>query len=124
MKKIIIISIVFVIILICVIILIHGIYVKTNPEKYWNLGACEMYEEFLGLYFNGNIEAKYLDEEHHLNKTIEVKGIKIDIGLDISGLYEFIIIGDSLLKKQDENSVAVYRNNEHIRTFSVDFNCK
>jgi len=100
-----------------------GLYIRTHKEEYRLSAICKMYEEFKAKEISGIIQKKFKDEDHHLNEMIIINNEKIDIGLDKSGIYDFIIQGDSIEKKAGSDKVDVFRNDTILITFSVDFGC-
>jgi hypothetical protein len=102
----------------------YGIYIRTHFEEYRNKAACEMFDEFKNRTIHGFVNAKYLDENHHLNETIEVKGEKIMMTHDISGFYDFIQIGDSINKEMNKSDIRIIRNEVFVRSFEIDFGCR
>jgi hypothetical protein len=106
-----------------VIFLVIGLSIKMNFKNYRNSALCEEYEEFKSMSYQGLVNKKYMNSSEHMNKKNDINAneIDIDIDLDNSGLYDFIILGDSIDKASDSNIVSIFRNSTKIATFEIDF---
>lgn len=77
--------------------------------------------------FNGILVNKFIDKDNHLYKTISLlsnnRTTKILIPQrDISKLYDYLMPGDSLIKKQGSLIVNTYRKG-NLKMFKIDFEC-
>jgi len=111
-------------IIVFIVLLCIALYIKTHPDEYKNKALCEMFEEFKAILINGIISKKYKDKHHHLNEAFEVGIQKIDIGLDITGFYDYININDSIFKEAGSSKIILYRQGENPKEFEIDFGCK
>jgi len=74
--------------------------------------------------FNSIVINKYIDKENHGYNTCLFKNkdntIKFIFGFDRSGLFEYIEIGDSIIKPSGDSLVIVKRN-EIVKEFMLDY---
>lgn len=106
------------------LILVSIVLVATfNSEKYHNKARCEIYERILQENFSGIITMKFKNPNSHLRPTIEVHEKRFDIHLDKSGFYDFVMVGDSLIKEKGNPAISIYRNGEYLKTFILDYEC-
>lgn len=89
--------------------------------------ACYAQKYFNSLELEGVVINKFLDKENHLIKTLEVnsnsKIIRIFLTRDKSGLYEYILIGDSILKSNESLKCSIKRV-DTTKEFIIDFGCQ
>ncbi len=100
-----------------------ALYFHINDSELRNKATCEEYYEYLNLEFYTSLQGKFLDTNSHMRPTIKVNDIEIDVSLDNFGLYESILIGDSLVKVRSNPEIKVYRDSVLINTFKIDFGC-
>ncbi|MEX2409798.1 MAG: hypothetical protein WD607_00260 [Candidatus Paceibacterota bacterium] len=75
-------------------------------------------KEILDLYenkeYSGIIINKYIDLEEHMNKKIIIKGEYVDRTIlfnnESSGVFDFLQIGDSIIKKSESLEIQVFRD--------------
>lgn len=107
-----------------VVLLIVGLWIRLNPDEYRNRAVCELFAEFKTSSFNGVVEKKFLDEEHHLHEAIFVDNQEHHFNHDKSGFYTFIQEGDSIIKKEGSESVVIYRQGKMVEQYEIDFGCQ
>lgn len=95
-----------------------------SSSNYQNKVVCDTYEVFLDIEFSNIVEDKYLDQKHHMNRTIKINNREIIFTLDESGFYEFVNEGDSLSKEKGNPKIEVYRQGQYIRAFKIDLGCE
>lgn len=87
----------------------------------------EAYKLLESKEIKGIMISKYLDKANHAFKTIELRtNISVEkwvIDADKSGLYQYILEGDSLVKQSDSYEVRLYRDGVYNRTFIMDYKC-
>jgi len=94
-----------------------------NSEKSHNKVRCELYDQILQESFSDIITRKFKNPNSHLRPTIEVHEKIIDIHLDTSGFFEFVIVGDSLVKESGNPKICIYRDGKFIKEFTLDYEC-
>lgn len=78
---------------------------------------------------NGTVEKKYIDEEEHLHRIVELKNLNpsekvleiLSLTLDSSGLYETIKVGDTL--KNDSWSINFQINSDTTIRLNYGVDC-
>lgn len=87
---------------------------------------CELSSKFKKSEYNGVVIDKYLDQKNHRTKTITIKVNESNIDLilprDTSSFFDFIVLGDSLFKEEQQNFIGVYRK-DSLKTFKIYFGC-
>ena len=83
-------------------------------------------EQFFNTEYEGVVNKKFKDKENHAAKTLIIKG-KTEKKIfrkyrDISGLYEYSQVGDSIKKEKGTAKVKITRGDRDT-TFILDFNC-
>lgn len=75
--------------------------------------------------YAGIIKKIYIDRYEHDTKTIVLNENYVNIltiwDLDRSGIYEFVKVGDSIVKRVNTYQVDVYRSDSLIKTFEIDY---
>ncbi len=97
------------------------------PDFFANNGCHTLTERMRAARFCGIVDEKYLDKKSHMDETIIVNNKKSEIMMiipnELSGLYEFIEVGDSIFKEKE--SMECYIKRESItKRFEIDFGCK
>lgn len=76
---------------------------------------------------NGVVSSKYIDSKNHNKPTIEVKqgsrNEKFQFTNEKSGFYNFINVGDSILKESGELEVSVFTKVDTTATM-LNYGCK
>jgi hypothetical protein len=83
-------------------------------------------EQYLNAEYNGVVSNKFKGKENHAAKTLIIKG-KTEKKFfrkyrDISGLYEYVRVGDSIYKPNGSLDVKVIRGKRDT-IFSIDLEC-
>jgi hypothetical protein len=112
----------FIVLVPIVIVVLWGI--KHIPSQ------SELCKQGVELYsnknFRGKVLRKFIDKENHNNKTVIIKENEsekiIFLDADIGGVYEYISIGDNLMKNKGELFVSINRNNLDT-IFNLKFRC-
>ena len=102
--------------------LIFFVYqIKTQPK------CSEYYEQEKEISLNGAVTDKYNDKKNHNFPTVLINenGKQLDYTLqgDSSGLFEFLVISDSIKKKKGFNEYLVLRSGKKY-LFLLDYGCK
>ena len=108
-----------------ILVIIGGVwFVNTreySDEDYFK--AVKMYKRNT---YEGRVLDKYIDKRYYEYITLmEYYKIKTTISMDleISGLYDYIKVGDSLIKKSGEMQVRIIRESENLDTiYQMQFN--
>lgn len=83
-------------------------------------------ELYKGHFFKGIVKEKYIDKENHMNKTVIIKNKTFEktiyLDADIGGVYDYIVVGDSIEKKEGELFVRISRQNKDT-IINFKFNC-
>jgi hypothetical protein len=84
----------------------------------------QQYKKEKGIYYNGVVTKKFINSEEHNYKTVLLNnGQELWMNWDLSGLYEFIEINDSIMKNSGSYAVKVYRDSlEYI--YVIDYGCE
>ena len=107
----------------CAIILIFGLYIRFNWDKYKMKSKCLMYEQFVETSINGSVKRKYQDKNHGLKEKVQINDLVISVFLDSSGFYDFVQPGDSVVKDVGVGLIEIYRNDSSMKQFTIDFGC-
>lgn len=103
-----------------IFVLCFFIYHFKSPEILIN----EKYAKDILRNIDGVIVDKYLDEKNHMHKTCLIREkddtVKFIFDFDKSGLFNFLSIGDSILKPIGDSTVIVKRNRT-IRKFTLKY---
>jgi hypothetical protein len=83
-------------------------------------------EQYFNAEYKGVVNKKFKDKENHAAKTLIIKG-KTEKKIfrkyrDISGLYEYARVGDSIYKPKRSLKVKVIRE-EKETVFTIDLEC-
>jgi hypothetical protein len=104
---------------------ITGIIIFFLSQPSDNEICVQQYSKEKTVFYNDIVSAKYLDQLNHNSKIIEFKNKKrkINMDWDLSGLYEFIELNDSIVKDSGSYAVKVYRDSlEYI--YVIDYGCE
>jgi predicted house-cleaning noncanonical NTP pyrophosphatase (MazG superfamily) len=85
------------------------------------------YSELRSESYIGIVTKKYVDKDEHYFITVEIK-LKDEITSwildnDKSGLYDYLKIGDSIVKKNGTYKVRIYRKSKVDTVFILDYGC-
>lgn len=84
-------------------------------------------KKYVNKKYNGIINRKFKDKENHALPTliIKEKNQRKIFGSfrDISGLYEYSQVGDSIIKEKESLKIKIIRDNKDT-IFKLDFNCQ
>ncbi len=101
-----------------------GVFYFLQPSK---KELCQnAFKSMKQIEYDGIVVKKYIDPNHSVptfiirknNSVIEIADFR-----DLSGLYEYLKVRDSVVKKRDDNSVYVYRFDSRMATFKIDYGC-
>lgn len=95
----------------------------TGSDMYHNNARCRVYRNFLQDSFSETMINKYNDPHNHMKPTIAFNEKEICVSLDISGFYDFVMTGDSLVKVKEDSNIIIFRNGEFLKSFTLDFGC-
>lgn len=88
--------------------------------------VCQLSDDFKKSEYKAVLVDKYIDAKNHQTKTIlfEVNNKEVSLILprDTSSFFEYIQIGDTLLKMESDNFVEVCRGNSK-KKFKIYFGC-
>jgi hypothetical protein len=118
-------STLFIVLLLIVPIIIIAIWLFSGKDL---KDICEEdYNYLIDLEFIGVVNKKYIDNQNHGAKTLDIlatEGItKWPIAADRSGCYEYLSINDSIVKEIGSYDVFVYRNQVLDTIFKIDYKC-
>lgn len=93
-----------------------------------NQPSClESYIKEKEIHFNGIITKKFIDKKNHNYPMIQIlnKGTSLDYNLihDLSGVFDFVIEGDTIVKKKGTNTIVV-KGVFKDTLFVLDYGCK
>jgi len=77
---------------------------------------------------SGVVEKVFINTRNHNYKTVEIfnnneTSLVVVLDRDYSGLFEYLIPGDSIYKNENNREVIIIRN-DTTATFILDFGCK
>ena len=103
------------------------IRIITFPSRHYKM-MCELNEEFKIYNISGKVCKKWHDEKNHMYEKISVQDERsrvtdYTLANDLSGLYGYLSVGDSIHKPSGTLRTLVVRGNEE-RYFTIDFGCK
>jgi hypothetical protein len=110
--------------LIWLIVIVIIIIIIESTQK-----PCSYYlEQELQTEYYGKVIDKYIDMEEHGYKTVVLKRRDVTFtelyNSDVSGLFEYLMVNDSIVKKQGSNDIYIYRNSSLDTVFTLDYGCK
>jgi hypothetical protein len=77
----------------------------------------------------GIVLEKYNDLKNHYNPTLEIESVNgethktVLLLNDRSGCFDYILVGDSIIKPTGSLEVNIYRN-DSLKVFYLDYGCK
>lgn len=104
---------------------ITGVIIFFVSQPSDNKICIQQYKKEGSISYKGRVIARYLDKANHNSKIIEVssKNNKVNLDWDLSGLYDFIEVNDSIVKDRGSYEVHVYRNSDEYK-FVIDYGCE
>jgi len=86
--------------------------------------SCTIAKDFKRMEYSGIVLKKYIDQKNHRFRTITFKQGASDIVLskDTSQLYVFVNVGDSIVKKRNDDYLTLFRASK-VYTFKIYFGC-
>ena len=89
---------------------------------------CNHFKSLRNVTYNGVVINKFIDSTQHNYPTVVIRQIdnsiyKFDLTHDKSGLYGFLLIGDTLVKRKGSYNINVSRY-EMEKTFELDYGCE
>lgn len=111
--------------ILAILIVIGGVwFIKTR--EYSDEDYIEVVKMYKRNTYKGRVLDKYMDSRYYEYITLlEIYNIKTTISMDleVSGLYDFIQVGDSIIKKSGELQVRIIRESENLDTiYQMKFN--
>lgn len=101
-----------------VFLLIYSLFIPS--------GLCQLTIDFKKANYQGVLIDKYIDRENHGTKTLIIKvkdeNIALILPRDTINLFEYVLIGDTITKKIDEDYIIVSRNNTRKKA-KIYFGC-
>lgn len=93
-----------------------------------NQKSCRDYfEEEKSICFDGVITNKFVDKNEHNYPILIIDGndetIRYNMTSDLSGLFDFVEIGDEIIKEKGFNQISVKRDIKKV-VFFLDYGCK
>lgn len=91
---------------------------------------CDAYDQFLSISLNGVVNQKYIDYSQHSYKTIIYKNFedsafkKVLFDFDLSGLYDYINVTDTIYKEAHNDSIFKLTNGKRVLISKADFGCE
>ncbi|MBU1012595.1 MAG: hypothetical protein KKG99_06295 [Bacteroidetes bacterium] len=93
------------------IAVVFFIYHFRSPSNIRN----EKFKRDVRIEFNGHVIGKYIDINNHNYKICLIQSntdtIRFLLNFDISGLFNYANVGDSIIKNKDESKIVIIRNN-------------
>ena len=90
-----------------VIAIIFFIYYFQFPSKVRK----ETFERDVRLEFNGRVVKKFINVENHNYEMLHIKSgddtISFLLNFDLSGLFDYVRVGDSIVKYEDKTRIIV-----------------
>lgn len=87
---------------------------------------CQISDEFNNSSYKGVVIDKYFDQKNHRVKTVivktEVGNISLILPRDTSVFFDYIMLGDSVKKKQKEDYISVHRQ-KSVKKIRIYFGC-
>lgn len=88
---------------------------------------CQNFEQAKELKFQGVVQNKYIDKDEHSYPIIEIKQFnnensRLNLTNDKSGLFDFLQIGDTVIKKTGTTFRVKKANRWH--EMNIDFGCE
>lgn len=84
----------------------------------------QKYEAERNSFYHGFVAKKIINKEEHNYKTVILSnGQELWMNWDLSGLYDFIEVNDSIVKNRGSYEVHVYRNSVEYK-FVIDYGCE
>lgn len=95
-----------------------------NRDSFGESLACSKANEFKKLEYSGVVSRKFIDQKNHRVRTISlrVNGNDIILARDTSQLYVFVNVGDSIVKKRNDDYLSLFRASK-VYTFKIYFGC-
>lgn len=97
---------------------------KTNQ---YEIDKCRWSSDMKKLRLSGIIVEKMIDNSNHNKPTLEVSGSgvvkEIQFTNELSGFYDFVMIGDSVRKEAGDLNILVIRNGE-IMEKELSYGCE
>jgi hypothetical protein len=88
--------------------------------------SCQLQTDFKKSTFTGVLINKYLDMKNHAIKTLDIKIVNKEINLilprDTSSFFDYVLIGDTLLKTKSDSVISVIRMGS-LKKFKIYFGC-
>lgn len=102
-------------------------FLFVSKDRIMNNLNCEDEKRVLDESINGIVTAKFRDKENHMVETIEYRNEagshkSLLFMNDRSGAYDFVILGDSLLKNPKSLDVKIVRDSSEAN-YRLDFGC-
>ena len=106
-----------------ILIVCWFVYTVLNFPDCFELQLKEKSIEYRGIVID-----KFIDKENHLYKTIVLSNNNIENKViipsrDNSGLFNYLKLGDSVVKNPETLSIKIYRK-KILRTLTIDFDCE
>jgi hypothetical protein len=102
------------------------VFTFTYNDLFKSSCNCQDFQHFLKKSYSGRVHNKFYNHKNHNNKTITIlkNGSIFEIVIPTDTLFfNFVKIGDSLVKNQNQDLIEIHRSNT-ITQFKVNFNCE
>ena len=89
-------------------------------------GECAAERSDVKKFYKGMVIDKFIDRKNHLNPTLKISNYNTKIvflDYDKSGFYDFVRIGDSIIKEKGNMKIRLIRNDIDT-VFTIDYGCK
>ncbi|MDE5423324.1 hypothetical protein L3073_13980 [Ancylomarina sp. DW003] len=111
-----------------IFVVLVGIVFFTYMTRKENEKLPEYYQKEKATEYIGVILSKYVDKNNHNWETIIIKNncneIKTIWNADKSGFFEFVTVGDSISKVSGSYVIRIYRSDNLIKSFKIDYGMK
>lgn len=104
-------------------------YIFVSREDVANNSNCRDAKMANNEFVEGTVKRKFRDKDSHMWKTVEYAGDKgisfttLIFRNDESGAYDFLMQGDSIIKKPGSLDLQVFRDGQK-RIYKLEYGCK
>lgn len=103
-------------VLVLLLVLVLSRFNNLTRTNQYEIDKCRWSSDMKKLRLSGTIAKKMIDKSNHNNPTLEVSGSggvkEIQFTNELTGFYDFAMIGDSVRKEAGSLKILVIRNGE------------
>ena len=109
-------------------LIFYLLYFDQWTENTRKSNMCKAKQKALSVNLNGTIQKRYRNKRNHMVETIEINSIDKNIrstflANEVSGFFDIISVGDSLIKDEGSLKIKVISNGIQ-KTFLLNYMCK